>query len=253
MENKKRLIESFLIVVAVIALLLLVRVEAATPGGPNAIDVLRNETKNTTATQMINISGGRIAHLNVNATVQNPRWKAFVGNVTGKFTLMDSAAAVVFDWTITSITGRIYATSNYSSLTWNAINCSNITHLEAENIRFNHTRSDDNITKTFNATFNDTLGLTVSGGHEPFYAAGRYMPATTCPTLNTYKNSAAQDADFEEVALYDGNNMIYAALLEEDQTGYDGEKFDFQMIAPEVGLSDFAGATAYYLYVEIGT
>ncbi len=254
MENKKKLVGLLLVIALLFSLLLLFRVEAADPGGPDSVEILRNVTKNTTATKMVNISGGRIAHLDINATIQNPRWKAFVGNVTGKFTLMDPEESVVFDWTITSITGRIYATSNYSALTWATVNCSNITHLETENIRFNHTRADDNITKTFNATLNASNdNQTLSGNHNPFYAAGVYIPGTTCPTLNTYEDSNPQDVDFEEVALYDGNNMIYASLLEEDEGGYNGDSFDFQMIVPEIGLSDFSGATAYYLYVELGT
>jgi hypothetical protein len=255
MRNEKKSVNLFFIAalaIFVIAIMLLIRVGAVDPGGPDSVVLLENETKNTTAMQTINISGGRIATLDLNATIQNPRWKAFVGNVTGKFTLMDSAAAVVFDWTITSITGRIYATANSSALSWSVVNCSNVTSLESENAKFNHTRADDNITKTFNATFNSSDNRTLSGSHNPFYAAGRYIPASTCPTLNTYKNSASQDTDFEEVALYDNSNMIYATLLEENVAGYNNENYDFQMIVPEIGLADFSGATAYYLYVEIG-
>lgn len=253
MVNTKKLVKVFLIVVVGMTLILLMRVKAADPVAPDDIDLLRNVTKNATSTEMVNISGGRIALLNVNATIQNPRWKAFVGNVTGKFTLDDPEGSTVFDWTISSITGRIYATSNYSALTWSSVNCSNITNLEAENIRFNHTRADDNITVTFNATYNYTSNQTVSGGHAAFYVGNRYMPASTCPTLNTYESSSPQDVDFEEVALYDGDNMIYAAILEDDEAGYNGETFDFQMIVPENGLPTFDSATAYYIYVEIGT
>ncbi|OGJ21314.1 hypothetical protein A3K73_05675 [Candidatus Pacearchaeota archaeon RBG_13_36_9] len=254
MKNHKNLVELFLVITVGLAIFLLIRVQAADPVGPDAIDLISNVTKNTTATKIINISGGRIGTFDVNATIQNPRWKAFIGNVTGKFTLMDGQGATVFDWTISSITGRIYATANSTALSWASVNCSNVTSLELENVKFNHTRADDNITKTFNATINSTEdNLTISGGHNYFYVGARYMPANTCPTLNTYENSNPQDTDFEEVALYDGGNMIYAALLEDNEAGYNGYKYDFQMIVPEIGLSDFSGATAYYIYVEIGT
>jgi len=254
MKNQKKLVEVFLVLAVGLAILLLIRVQAADPVGPDSIDVLRNVTKNTTATKMINISGGRIGTFDVNATIQNPRWKAFIGNVTGRFTLTDPEGATVFDWTISSITGRIYATANSTALSWSSINCSNVTSLELENIKFNHTRADDNITVTFNATINSTDdNLTVSGSHNPFYVGNRYMPANTCPTLNTYENSNPQDTDFEEVALYDGGNIVYATLLEDNEAGYNGYKYDFQMIVPEIGLADFSGATAYYIYVEIGT
>ncbi len=234
-----------LVIAAILVITVLCSVEAANPAGPDTLEVIRNVTKNTTTTKMLNVSGGRVVTLEINATVQDVRWKAFVGNVSGKFTLMDPEGAVVFDWSIASMTGRIYATANSTALSWSGVNCSNTTTLEAENVRMNHTRSDDNITKTFN--------LSGNGTHDEFYVANRQMPANTCPTLNTYNNSLAQDSIFEEVALYDGSNTIYAALLEQDMTGYNNYKYDFQMIVPEIGLSDFSGATAYYIYVEIGT
>jgi hypothetical protein len=254
MKNRKKLVEVFLILAIGLSIFLLIRVQAADPVGPDSIDIISNVTKNTTSPKMINISGGRIGTFDINATIQNPRWKAFIGNVTGRFTLTDPEGATVFDWTISSITGRIYATANSTALSWGSINCSNVTSLEWENVKFNHTRADDNITVTFNATINSTDdNLTVSGSHNPFYVGNRYMPASTCPTLNTYESSNPQDTDFEEVALYDGGNMIYATLLEDNEPGYNGYKYDFQMIVPEIGLSDFGGATAYYIYVEIGT
>jgi hypothetical protein len=240
-----------LVTAVILTILVLQCVEAADPVGPDSIEVIRNVTKNSTTTKMLNVSGGRIVTLDINATVQNVRWKAFIGNVSGKFTLTDPEGATVFDWAISSITGRVYATANSTALSWASINCSNVTTLEAENIRMNHTRSDDNITKTFNATFDGSR--TVSGSHTGLYVGNRYMPADTCPTLNTYENSLSQDVDFEEVALYDGSNVIYATILEEDHEGYNNYKYDFQMIVPEIGLSDFSGATAYYIYVEIGT
>ena len=162
MEETKKLVKIFLIVAVCLTFTFLMRVKAADPVAPDDIDLLRNVTKNTTTAEFVNISGGRIADLSVNATIQNPRWKAFVGNVTGKFTLDDPEGSTVFDWTISSITGRIYATSNYSAISWSTTNCSNVTTLEYENYRLNHTRADDNITKTFNATYNTTTSKTQS-------------------------------------------------------------------------------------------
>jgi hypothetical protein len=232
-----------LYIVAVVALTVLglYLVKAADPVYPDDIDLIRNVTKNSSDPEFINISGGRIGEFSVNSTSQNPRWKAFVGNVTGKFTLDDPEGETVFDWTIASITGRIYATSNYSAMSWSNVNCSTTANMEAENQRFNHTNPDDNITSTFSAP--------EAGTHEQFYVAGREMVANDCPTLNTYNNSAAQDDVFEEVSLYDGNNMIYATILEDDEPGYNLNKYDFQMIVPENALS---GTTAYYIYIELG-
>lgn len=254
MKKRTKVIEEVfvLLIISLMALFLLMpfAVNAADPVGPDSLSVVANETKGAASAQMLNISGGRIATLNLNATIQNPRWKGFVGNVTGKFTLDDVGGSTLFDWTLTSITGRIYSTRNSTSVTWASITCSNNTHLRQEEINMNHTNPNDNITKTFNAT-NDSA--TSYGSHNPFWVGSVYISANSCPTLNTYVNDVAQNTNFEEMALYDTTNIVYATIMEEDVTGFDGATYDFQMIVPENGLPSFSGATAYYIYVELGT
>jgi hypothetical protein len=64
--------------------------------------------------------------------------------------------------------------------------------------------------------------------------------------------------------LYDGTNLtdysagvIYAALIENDVSGYNGNDpvdnttYDFQMLVPEVGTDTWTSSTAYYFYVEL--
>ena len=218
----------------------------ADPQGPDAVNISANETSSIPGSKMINISGGRVATMNLTSTVQDPRWKAFVGYVNGKFTLQDSSGSTIYDWQLTnSITGRVYSTRQSGVITWSAINCSNITTLNQENINMNETNPNDNLTKTFNYS----AGATHSG----FYVGARYMPANTCPTLNTYVGNFTQDTHFEENALYDGANIVYATTIENRVAGFDSNNYDFQMIVPENGAPGFTSATAYYLYLEIGT
>ncbi|RMD65520.1 hypothetical protein D6817_05895 [Candidatus Pacearchaeota archaeon] len=213
----------------------------ATPSTPT-ISVISNETKSAGTGAILNISGGYISTINISATVQNPRWKAFVGNVTGKFTLDDASGSTIYDWSTTVTSGEIYATRNSSTIDWTNITCATTANLETENNNMGHTNPDDNIT----ATFSDTT-------HQEFFVGSINISQNSCPTLNTYVNSASQDTSFEEVALYEakGGNVIYATIMENDVTGFDGQTYDFQMIVPEVGTPGFDGATAYYLYVEL--
>ncbi|MBR9705072.1 hypothetical protein GOV12_06685 [Candidatus Pacearchaeota archaeon] len=220
-------------------------VNAADPQSPDILNVTSNTTKPAPTAQMVNVSGGRVVHMNLTASTQNPRWKAFIGHVIGKFTLQDSSGAEIYDWTLSSNTGRVYATRNTSSPNWTAVNCSNLTHLNTENSNLEHTNVNDNLTITFNVTATAT--------HAAFYVGGVYINANSCPTLNTYKNNASQDDDFEEVALYDNHNVFFAAILENDMQGYDSLDYDFQMIVPENGNSSKSVSTAYYIYVEVGT
>jgi hypothetical protein len=211
------------------------------PSGPNLVS-LSNETKNTSSAAFFNISGGYIAALNLTASVQNTRWKAFVGWVNGEFTLDDMGGATIYDWSLSTTTGRVYSTRDSGTLEWASIACANsTTNLKTENTNMFHNSSADNITKTF----------AYPGTHNPFWVAGTNIGSGTCPTLNTYIGSASQDADFEEMALYDGTSIIYATILENDLAGYDGQTYDFQMLVPENGSQGFTGATAYYLYVEL--
>lgn len=213
---------------------------AIDPEGPGFLNITSNETKETQSSEVVNISGGYIATINITTTVQNPRWKAFVGDVSGSFTLDDSSGSTIYDWTSTVTSGRIYATRDSGSIEWSSVNCSNTTQLEAENTAMSHNNTYDNIT----ATFSDTT-------HNPFWVGGVSIGQNECPTLNTYVDNSTQDTDFEEMALYDGTSIIYATILENDADGFDENNYDFQMIVPENGANGFSGATAYYIYVEV--
>jgi len=105
---------------------------AANPSGSDTLTSVTNETKSAVGTKMFNVSGGYLSTFNLSSTVQNSRWKAFIGNVTGSFTLDDSTGATIYDWSIATITGRVYATRQSGAITWASVNCSNATYLNTE-------------------------------------------------------------------------------------------------------------------------
>ena len=43
--------------------------------------------------------------------------------------------------------------------------------------------------------------------------------------------------------------FVYTTILDYNTTGYNTQKYDFQMIVPEDDIT--AGNTAYYFYVEL--
>ncbi len=212
----------------------------ATPTGPSNINVTSNETKASTAGQMVNISGGYISKLNITASVQNPHWKAFLGWIDGKFTLDDSSGSTIYDWTLSSIGGEVYATRASGVANWGTISCADAAEITAEDTSLNHT-AGDNVTSTFTSASNSAT----------FVVAGTTITAGACSAMNTYVNNVTQGTKFEEVILHDTSDIIYATILEEDETGYDGSAYDFQMLVPEVALETWTGSTAYYLYVEL--
>lgn len=236
---------TFLVLVGLFVLFFLVVGVNGAPDGVSA-SITSNETKTATSAYNLNISGGRIATINITATTQNPRWKGFVGQVSGTFTLDDATGSTLFDWSIASIGGEVYATRNSTTRSWSDVKCANTSLLENENSVMSHTSADDNISKTFNDTT-----------HSEFFVGSVNISLNSCPTLNTYVNNASQDSTFQEIALSDSTNftdggtLIYATIIETDSTGFDNETYDFQMIVPEDGSPGFSGQTAYYLYVEL--
>lgn len=212
---------------------------AANPVGPSSVSIVSNETSNVSNAYMLNTSGGYITTLNITARTQNIRWKAFVGYITGRFALDDATGSTIYDWSSTVTSGEVYATRNGTTITWTGINCSNITTMETENYNMNLTSPYDNITATF-----------ANSTHAAFFVGSSQIYANSCRALHTYVNNVTTNS-FAEVALYTQGTTVYAAILENDATGFDGNTYDFQMIVPENGAQGFSGSTAYYLYVEI--
>lgn len=242
-EKNKTLLTIFIVGILFLNLFLFSMLFLSADPTGVTIESITNETKNETVAGFFNISGGYIAALNLTIDSQNTHWKAFVGWVNGKFTLDDMGGATIYDWSLSVTTGRVYSTRYSGTVSWDDINCSNVTYMEAENLAMHHNRTSDNIT----STFSDTT-------HDLFWVAGKSIDANLCPTLNTYNNTGAQDDIFEEMVLYDdvvSNSTIFATILENNETGYDNQGYDFQMLVPENGSQGFSGATAYYLYVEL--
>ena len=238
-EERKNLeiISVLLISLSLISLSVFV---VAVPTGPDSILFYNNTTKTTTSALIVNVSGGVISKFNISATTQNDNWKAFVGDVIGTFTLDDAGGSTIYDWTLGSVSGEVYATRTSGSVSWSQIACANLANITNEENVMIHTGSD-NITNTFNNTNTGamiTAGTTITGGSCSY-------------SLFTYISDAYQEVDFETIALMDNTNIVYATNLEEDTIGFDGTRFDFQMLVPENASETFTGATAYYLYVEL--
>ena len=212
----------------------------AVPSAPDFLNITENESWSGSVTgSEINISGGIISSLSVSATLQNSHWKAFVGWVSGKFTLEDSGSSSIYDWSLSSIGGQVYATRNASIVDWGNIRCATAGEILAEDVALEHS-GEDNISMTFSGTNNGT-----------YVVAGTSIDAGNCSSMNTYVNSVSQSSAFEEFVLYDSNSLVFAAEIEDAATGYDGVGYDFQMIVPENGNESSSVITPYYLYVEI--
>jgi hypothetical protein len=221
-------------------------IAVSSPVPPDSMTIWSNDTKNVSSTSsfMLNTSGGVISKINFTSSTQNPHWKAFVGYITGKFTLDDSNGSTIYDWTLATVSGVVFATRDSTAILWPEISCANVTTLRAEDNALSQTNQYDNITKTFNAN-------SATGNHSEFFVGSVNISINSCPTVHTYVNDSSQTSRFAEVALYTSGTIVYSTLLENRVTGFDYNPYDFQMLVPENGAKGFSGATAYYLYVEL--
>ncbi len=187
-------------------------------------------------------SGGSITTLVVDALQQNPRWKAYIGNITGSLTLDDSGGNTIFNWALdqSEITGEIYSSRN-DSVSWTNIQCAaNAMITTEESFLGMSSAAPDSISNTFNETTHPALTIgTVN------------ILANTCNATSTFVNDARQPqatADFPLILLDDTTNLVYVSPINPETTGYDGSTFDFQLIL----ANNPSSTTPYYFYVELG-
>ncbi|HIJ01190.1 TPA: hypothetical protein HA363_00930 [Candidatus Woesearchaeota archaeon] len=214
----------------------------AAPQGPI---ITFNSTQNITPREaaQITTAGGSFTTIVINATTQTPRWKAYVGNVSGMLVLNDATNKSIFDWSLSSVTGEIYATRN-NSIDWGTIKCSNTTIITAE-------ESDLNMSSAYADSINNTFKYRI---HKRFYVGGTLIQNSSCPSLATYINDTAQsmteNASFQEVMLMDNQlRVVYTTLINQNTLGFNNQQYDFQMIVPENEYQQ--NPSAYYLYAEL--
>jgi hypothetical protein len=212
---------------------------------PTGTTIVSNTTDlpASSAASSLTTAGGSFTTLVLNGTYQNPRWKAYVGNITGILTLDDSNSYTIYDWNLTSINGEVFVTRN-STISWSSVNCTTTQKISSEDQFLNINGSSvDSINRTFNST-----------AHRSFYVGTNHILNSTCKSIATYVNdtrqSASENAAFQEVLLTDtSTNIIYATLINDNTLGYNNGKYDFQMIVPEDETK--VTPTTYYFYAEI--
>jgi len=250
MINKKNSLNSILLIgltVIIIWSSLSLYLVNATPEGASisgaSVDTGPNKTPNS-RTDL----GGRITTLILSLEQQNYAWKGYIGNVTGSYVLQNSNNRSIYEWPLgTAITGEVYMSrSNAVNFSSGAISCANNTVMVTEQTVFGMGATDtDNVNNTFNNT-----------NHSLLRVGSNVLAQSTCRSIALWVNDTVQAATntsiFQEVTLFDRTNLIYASIINNDNTGFDNTTtFDFQIIVPENRSA--AAGTAYYFYVELGS
>jgi hypothetical protein len=184
----------------------------------------------------INAIAGNVTELNIFGYSTTQSWQGYFGNVTGVIQLADASDNVMYNWSLASPEGEVYA-STANTISWSSISClGDTTALEtALNIESDDV---DGIDETFNLN-----------NHAQFFTNNIQFTAGECNNTKIYDNTGA--GVFDEVILTDGAETIFAALLQEDVIGFDNRTHDFQMLVPEDGHGTDTQVTPYYFWVEI--
>jgi len=212
---------------------------------PEGIGFSSNVTEEAPKSEASSITtpGGSFTTMVLNGSFQTPRWKAYVGNVTGKLTLDDASGSTIYDWNLVSVAGEVYV-SRSPSISWSEIKCLSDATILAEQAALNiSSDNSDNINKTFNETV-----------HKSFFVGTKKIEPSSCRAIATYISSQAQssseDANFQEILLEDNNqNVVYATIIESSVSGFDDKAYDFQLIVPD--NPDTNIDNTYYFFAEI--
>jgi hypothetical protein len=228
------------------AAVLTASIVAGVPSGPNSLTVLNSGRYGSASAQTVSAIAGNVSELNVNANAITQTWQGYFGNITGTIVLGDANNNTLYDWSLSSPRGEIYATRTSSTPTWTSIRCANTTNIASEDtsLGVNEATDADSVNNTF---FNTT-------SFSQFYVGTvNINTSQNCFAARMY-NSTGQSSttNFAEILLHDSSNLVYTTILDQDALGFDGRTHDFEMMVGENGHSGDTSTTTYYFYVELG-
>ena len=211
---------------------------------------------------MLNNTRGFIYEYNINESAQTTRWKAYVGNITGELKLGDGTSNIMA-WDLTHVTGELFATRYHGVgttgslgqgptgiVTWSTLQCAPASLVSRESASLNHNDAYhvDSLNKTITAEQNALF--------RNFIVAGRQINAqNNCLGTFLYSDGEAQTTMWQQVALEDtgdsqDDDIMFAVMLENQQVGFNGQTYDYQILLPDNG--DPTGQQyAYYFYIEL--
>jgi hypothetical protein len=242
--NIKR-VNLILLIILLLCVWALLNKEIRVSALPQGVSIIYGNTENVTVrpADSHTAAGGSFTTLTLNVTSQTSKWKAYVGNVTGRLTLDNSNNKTIYDWALTTIQGEVYVSRN-DSINFTSLACANLTQINSEesSLSINSSSSD-----SINSTFRQRV-------HRSFVIGGTgLIDNSTCYSIATYINDASQTASentvFQEVVMSDRTNLLFVTILEDSSLGFDYSIYDFQMIVPD---NPTEVSNTYYFYAELG-
>lgn len=228
-------------------------------------NVIGSETAPEDSPQGIPAIAGNVTQLDVFGFSTTQSWQGYFGNVTGTIQLADASDNIMYNWSLASPQGEIYASTS-NSIEWNYLQCLNFTadgsHSDDTSQAGGTSLYGTNLTQlesSFGIISDDVDGIDetfslLGSGHDLFYSNNLEFSEGECQNTRIFSDSGAgEDGKYEEALLYEPTtqSVVFASILDEDILGFDGASHDFEMLVLEDGHGTDTDTTTYYFYVEL--
>lgn len=236
---------------------------AATPNGASITPGLSETTQSGQASNHSAIAGN-ITELTIYAGDSGSQsWQGYYGNVSGGLSLGDSSNNIMYNWSLATPNGEVYASTN-SSITWSNLQCFNFsatgayTDESGNGGTTNLYGTNQTIIEAeygFSPTDIDGINETfATNNHDLFYSSSMEFSQDECKSIQLFNNETTpEDGRFEEIIMYEptSRSVIFASILEESRLGFNNKAVDFQMLVPEDGHGADTSTTIYFFFIEI--
>jgi hypothetical protein len=231
--------KDFLLVLSVIFIMFSATSAVLAANGATVVNgtsqrALADDVADTTVAYAGNITG-----LVLNGNSITSAWQGYFGNVTGVIQLADASDNIMYNWSLASPEGEVYASTS-GAVAWTGIACFDLaTNGAALETDYGIGADDvDGVDETFSLN-----------NHAEFFTNNIQFTAGQCSNTKVYGAGGA--AIFDEVLMTDGTNTIFTSILDDNTAGFDAATHDFEMLVLEDGHGTNTATTTYSFYVEL--
>jgi hypothetical protein len=223
----------------------------AVPEGVSTATLLSSERRGAQGVGNVTAQGGNITRLALTSNIQTAAWQGFAGNISGSIVLDDASGDRFYSWSLSNISGEIYASRN-SSINFNSIYPHNNCTIDES---LTGSSSSDRVNRTFTQSGN-TVNFSVGLIQINSSSACAVFPFvnSTAPSSNMFENlilsaehnnATPQQGNF----VVGGNQSIYTGILQLNNVhGFDGQMYNFQLLVP---VNRTSGFNQYFFYAEL--
>lgn len=235
-----------------IALLVFAIYSYAAPEAPTLITDFNSSRKILETEKTLPAQAGNVTFLTMNVTTASSSWSAYYGNINGTLVLSNSNNNSVYLWQLDRPTGEVFMVNE--SIDFSNIECWNDTRTDdASYYTLSEFESWLGVDPKDEDGVNETFSSIGTGVHDAFYVGTKHFAANSCPSTSMYNSTGQKEADkFQEMLLYDPTQevVVYTAIIEQNATGFNGNKVNFELIVGDDGHTNDQ-ATEYYIYIEL--